>query len=93
MIVREEEYGNEVKNNKDRKTTDSDEFPIDNYDSNAQEFFAQLDNIGPSDNQLFEVEGFQDLEDMRMRIIDNPNEEWPYWEDKLDMNDFDLSDY
>ena len=30
---------------------------------------------------------------MRMRIIDNPNEEWPYWEDKLDMNDFDLSDY
>jgi len=50
MIVREEEYSNEVKNNKDRKTTDSDEFPIDNYDSNAQEFFAQLDNIGPSDN-------------------------------------------
>lgn len=43
---------------------------------------------------MFEVEGFADLEDMRMRIIEQPDDgEWLYWDEKMDMNDFEFGDY
>ena len=92
MVIREDEYSNEIKNKHDRKTADSEDIPEDSYESNLQDFYAQLDPID-FNNNMFEVEGFE-LEDMRMRIIDPPNDsEWPSWEDRLDMNDFDFSDY
>ena len=95
MVIGEEEFNNgEARHKQQRKTADSDEFLEDNHENNIRDFYDQLQPLGPVNNDMFEVEGFADLEDMRMRIIEQPDDgEWLYWDEKMDMNDFEFGDY